>query len=200
MIVLDIETTGLDPRKACMLSLGAVDYDSGQEFYGECRVYPWSDVSPVSLEINGFTLDQIHDCSKPKAVDLYIDFYKWSEQFPDKLLAGHNIGHFDVLFLEHYHQLQGVVGKWPFGYRTLDLHSVAFAKLGKSLSHEGICEAMGLPKEPRPHNALTGARSERDAIKLLLKDNPIELFTRGFELGSSNNISLYDALETEFGK
>lgn len=60
------------------------------------------------------------------------------------------------------------IKKWPFGHRSVDLHSVAFAKLGKSLSLDGILQAVGLQPEPKPHNALTGARLERDAFKLLL--------------------------------
>jgi DNA polymerase III epsilon subunit-like protein len=168
MIILDIETTGTDPKRHCMLSLGAVDYETGAEFYGECRVYKASLIDPIALGINGFTEQEAKNPAMQFAYELYEKFLKWSEQFPDKLLAGHNIGHFDVLFLEEYHRLVNPEQKFPFGYRTLDLHSVAFAKLGRSLSHESICEALGLPKEPKPHNALAGARSERDAFKLLL--------------------------------
>lgn len=171
MIVLDIETTGIDPKACSMLSLGAVDYDTGEEFYGECHVFTGAIVTEIALNINGFTLEEIHDASKPSPLNLYIRFTEWANKFSDKLLAGHNIGHFDILFLEECHQRIANAGKFPFGYRTLDLHSVAFAKLGKSLSHEGICDALGLPREPKPHNALAGARSERDAFKILLPSN-----------------------------
>jgi len=174
MIVLDIETTGTDPKKHCMLSLGAVDYDSGEEFYGECSVYSTSVVDPVALEINGFKGENVQPGKKQFPHDLYLAFEQWSAKFPDRLLAGHNIGHLDLLFIEVLHDFisnpyfGGDGRKFPFGYRTLDLHSVAFAKLGRSLSHEGICTALGLPKEPNPHNALAGARSEREAFLRLL--------------------------------
>lgn len=81
--------------------------------------------------------------------------------------AGHNIGHFDILFLERYHNdfYPGLL--WSFGYRTLDLHSIAYAVLRKSLSHENICKELGLSPEPKPHNALAGALSECAAFKAL---------------------------------
>lgn len=169
MIVLDIETTGTDPKRHCMVSLGAVDYDTGMEFYSECRIYYDSKIDPIALQINGFTEEQIRDPRKRHPHGLYQDFLTWAMQFPDKLIAGHNVGHFDILFLEEIHNCFVAPNTWPFGYRTLDLHSVAFAVLKKSLNHEGICDALGLPREPKPHNALNSARSERDAFKLLLK-------------------------------
>lgn len=180
MIILDIETTGLDPKRHCMLSLGAVDYDSGEEFYGECRVYHDTEIDDIALGINGFTREDIArnkgNNQKHFPHMLYLEFLTWAKHFipaapagmPPLLLAGHNIGHFDILFLEHYHQ-RFEPEPWLFGYRTLDLHSVAFTILGRSLSHAGICEALGLPTEPKPHHALHGARFERDAFKRLFE-------------------------------
>ena len=172
MIILDIETTGLSPTKNAMISLGAVDFNSGKKFYCECQVGPNDEVNDGALAINGFTKDQITDYRKLKAVDLYVYFLEWANQFEDRVIGGHNVGHFDILFLERYHQelnetLKNKI-KWPFGYRTVDLHSIAYAVFGESLSHEKICEKLGLPVEEKPHNALTGAWSEAAALKTLL--------------------------------
>jgi DNA polymerase III epsilon subunit-like protein len=168
MIVLDIETTGIDPRKHCMLSLGAVDYESGETFYGECCIFGNAKVDQRALEINGFTLEEIRPGEKQCDFQLYISFLAWVDQFPNKLLAGHNVGHFDILFLEQIHNQKINEGTpWPFVYRTVDLHTVAFLKFGESLSHEKICERLGIPPEPKPHNALRGALSERDCLMML---------------------------------
>lgn len=169
MIILDIETTGLDPKRNCMVSLGAVDYSSAEEFYEECSIYPHSKVDPIAMSVNGFKLEDIQPGEKQVPYIVYWNFLKWAQQFQSPLLlGGHNVGHFDVLFLEALHEEFPGSDPWPFGYRTVDLHSVAFAKFGESLSHEKICLKLGLPVEPKPHNALLGARSERDAFKLLL--------------------------------
>lgn len=173
MIIIDIETTGLDPLKHCMVSLGAVDYDTGDEFYGECRVYPGRTIDPFALGVNGFTearcLGQPTD-QLPHS--LYMDFLRWAviDTKREPLLAGQQVGSFDIRFLRAIADDpdQGIIPTWPFGHRSVDLHSVAYAKLRKSLSLDGILQALGLAPEPKPHNALTGARLERDAFKLLL--------------------------------
>lgn len=169
MIILDIETTGTDPKRNCMLSLGAVDFETGKEFYSECSIFEHSEVDPVAMDINGMNIADHQPGMKINPIRLYLDFVDWCEDFPDVTLAGHNIGHLDILFLEECHRLHlGNVG-FPFSYRTVDLHSVAFTVFRESLKHSDICKRLGLPPEPKPHNALSGARSERDAFKLLLK-------------------------------
>lgn len=183
MIILDIETGGLDPAKHALLSIGAVDYDNGDEFYGECRAYsgygkffrpPFDDdlIDDFALGVNGFTREQCHDPAKQWPHSLYMEFLRWAaiDKKRDLLIAGQQVGAFDIPFLKKIANdpRQGIVPTWPFGYRSVDLHSVAFAKLGKSLSLDGILTAVGLSPEPKPHNALTGARLERDAFRRLL--------------------------------
>src|SRR6266446_1769812 len=136
MIVLDIETTGIDSRKNCMVSLGAVDYESGKELYEECRIWSESEVEPIALQINGFTPTQIRDESKASPEDVYLNFYNWCEiNKLQTLLGGHNIGHLDILFLEEIHRRYFPQMKWVFGYRTIDLHTLAYKKFNESLSH-----------------------------------------------------------------
>ncbi len=172
MIILDIETTGISPTKNCMLSLGAVDYDTGDEFYGECRIYPDREITDMALSINGFTREQCVDETKCLPDALYVSFLQWAviDTKRDPILAGQQVGSFDIPFIKAIADASNtsIAPKWPFGFRSVDLHSVVYAKLGKSLSLDGILEAVGLFKEPKPHNALTGARLERDAFKRLL--------------------------------
>jgi DNA polymerase III epsilon subunit-like protein len=167
MIVLDIETSGLSPQINGMLSLGAVDFATGEEFYGECSLSKHNLCDPVAMQINGFKVEDVRPGMKQPPEDLYWSFVKWTHHLEgDRILAGHNIGHFDILFLEHIHNSIWFP-KWSFGYRTVDLHSVAYSVLHKSLSHSDICRALGLEPEPKPHNALAGARSERAALMAL---------------------------------
>ena len=163
MIILDIETTGTDPHRNCMVSLGAIDYETGKEFYGECSIYRDSLVDPLAMEINGFNIDQIRPGVKQEAHCLYYEFNDWAGQFPDKLLAGHNVGHLDLPFLEHLHETSFNFD-WAFGYRTVDLHSLAYLVFGQSLKLSAICEKLGVPPEPKPHNALNGARVTRECF------------------------------------
>ena len=167
MIIVDIETTGVDPRKNSIVSIGAVDFEKGDEFYVECQAIEGREIDEYALKVNGFTKEQCLDKTKKTAIEAYKEFLWWSTDNRLVMLAGQQVGSFDALFLQHMHEICGL-GKWPFGYRTVDLHSVAYSKFKKSLTLDGILTELGLPPEPKPHNALTGARVERDAFKLLL--------------------------------
>lgn len=170
LIVLDLETSGLNPERNSMVSLGAVHYQSGEEFYGECRVQPMSKIDKFALAINGFTEAQVTDENKQKPEDLYVKFLQWASKWENVLLAGQQVGSFDILFLKHIHETSHLTQttKWPFGHRSLDLHSVCFAKYNKSLGLDGILETIGLSPEVKPHNALNGAKLEAEAFKLLI--------------------------------
>lgn len=173
MIITDIETSGVSATKNGMLSLGAVDYFSGETFYGECRLTEGREITPIALEINGFTEEQVRDPQKQSDMDLLLRFSMWAKPRNTKILAGHNIGHFDILFLEEVFERVAPTfkGKFPFSYKTVDLHSLAYARFGESLTHEQICVRLGLASEPKPHNALQGALSERVAFQMLLMHN-----------------------------
>lgn len=178
MIIVDVETGGLNPNKHALLSIGAVDYETGEEFYGECRAYKdypgYEDdlIDDFALKVNGFTLEQCHDVRKQWPHSLYMHFLQWAaiDKKRDLLIGGQQVGSFDIPFLKRFANdpVQGIVPVWPFGHRSVDLHSVAYAQLGKSLSLDGILMAVGLSPEPKPHHALNGARLERDAFKRLL--------------------------------
>jgi DNA polymerase III alpha subunit (gram-positive type) len=170
MIILDKETSGISPYINGALSLGAVDFQTGETFYGECRLTEGRVANQKALEINGFTPEQISDPAKQSDVQLYMSFVDWAtSKDRGNVLGGHNIGHFDILFLEEIHTRSPIKDqKFPFSYRTVDLHTLGYQKFGISLSHEQVCVKLGLPPEPKPHNALEGALSELAAIKLLL--------------------------------
>lgn len=166
MIVFDIETTGIIPGKHQIVSLGAIHYDTGKTFYGECRIYKNNVISDFALTVNGFTIEQITDKKKITPLQLYDNFVEWAKNKSD-ILAGHNIASFDVQFLKFLHNKYRSRNKWPFSNRYIDLHSVAFAHFYESLSHDDICIKLGIEPEPKPHNALLGALSECNLFKKL---------------------------------
>lgn len=188
MIVVDVETTGLDPRKNSIVSIGAIEFENpSNEFYQECHIWPGSEISDEALKVNGFTREQVTDTRKPTLIDTIYRFLDWSETCKELTLAGHNVGHFDIEFLEQslkyaetFSSDKSIRRVWPFGYRTIDTHTLCYAsylmhgmtpplKNNKSnISLDTALDYVGLPSEPKPHNALTGATVGAEVLSRLI--------------------------------
>ncbi len=180
MIVVDIETTGVDFEKCGIASIGALDFKNPQnQFYLECRVSKDAIITEKALEINGFTREQLYDAGKPDTRTALSNFFSWaSNGIEDRTLAGENIG-FDINFLEAKAQASCI--PWIFGYRSRDLHTtsidvherihvqVPVKDKVSALSLNKTLKFAGLPEEPKPHNGLTGARLEAECFSRLLK-------------------------------
>ena len=166
-IVVDLETSGLIPGIHQFLSIGAVNFDTGETFYGECRIYDRNKISPTALKINGFTEQSCRDKKKQTPYQLYVKFMEWIGE-GRHLMMGQNIGHFDILFLERIHLSLKNKSPFPFRYQTIDLHTAYYTKYQESLGMASICEALDIEPEPDIHNALTGALKEYECFKKLL--------------------------------
>ena len=183
MIIVDVETTGLDPSKNSIVSIGALDFSKPKnQFYQECRIFDGAEVSQKALEINGFSEEEIKNSNKKTLESAILEFIKWAEDIDDKTLAGENSS-FDRDFLKASMGRYGL--RWEFGYRTVDLHSLGFAhyiKRGRippikdrrtAISLDKILGYVGMPEEPKPHNALTGAKMEAEAFSRLIEGKPL---------------------------
>ena len=178
MIVVDVETTGLYPHKHSIASIGAIDSSNIQnQFYDECRIWDGAEISPFALEVNGFTEEDLYDETKPTLGTLINNFLEWASGIDNKILAGEN-PRFDYSFLESSAQLSDI--PFSLNHRTFDLHTVAYSHMMKQgetpplsdgiskLSGDKIMQYVGLQPEPKPHNALTGAKYEAEAFSRLL--------------------------------
>lgn len=187
MIVVDIETSGVDPRKHSILSIGAIDFKQPEnQFYEECYIFEGAEISPEALAINGFTENEIKDPKKKSLEEIIKLFIEWITPIENKILAGHNT-FFDLEFLRHSFLRYNI--DWKLGHRIIDLHSICFAhclqknipipiKNGRTdLNLDKILNYVGLPDEPKPHNALTGAKLEAEALaRLIYKKNILKEF------------------------
>ena len=175
MIVLDIEASGLVPEKHSILSIGALDLDDPtNQFYEECRMWEGASVSEEALVVNGFSREEIEDSTKQSEAELLRAFIAWSMDRPkDRTLAAQNIT-FDRLFLEA--ACTRANSEYPFAHRTIDVHSLVWLHMvlrGETPptknNHSGIdlsyaLTYVGLPEEPKPHNALMGALCHAEVI------------------------------------
>ena len=179
MLVVDVEASGTEPKKHSIVSVGALDLaNPTNRFYEECRVWEGAHIMDEALEVNGFTKDEITDAKKQSEADLIHAFLHWSEGLEERTLAGQNVS-FDRDFLKAAAERAGHTD-WQFAYRTIDTHTLCYmhmvthgtrppvAHRRSALDLDAVLNYVGIPAEPTPHNALTGALSHAECISRLL--------------------------------
>jgi len=178
MVVIDIETTGLDPLKHSILEIGALDFNNPtNQFYQKCRVFEGAEIDKNALKVNGYDYNQLYDSTKQELRDLLLNFIEWIKPIKNKTLAGQNVD-FDILFL--IESLKRYNIDWILGWRKIDLHTLVYCDylkkginpiINKELSNlngDKIMKYVGLPAEPKPHLAISGAVYEAEAFSRLL--------------------------------
>ena len=185
MICLDIEATGLRQDLHSIVSLGALSLsDPDNRFYMECRIWGGAQIDDEALLVNGFTRGEVVDDSKPSEADLARSFLEWSQHFSDRTLAGQNVS-FDRDMLKSAAFRAGL--SWDIAHRSIDSHSLCWMHMIKrgieppidqqrrrsALDLDSILNYCGIPDEPQPHNALTGALVHAEVIYRLLYDQPL---------------------------
>lgn len=168
MIILDVEASGLEPREHSILSIGAVDLeDPTNQFYDECRVWEGAKIDPEALAVNGFSESETQSSEKKSEAELVAAFVAWATDKPgNRTLAAQNVM-FDFEIVRAACKRAHL--EFPFAKRTIDTHTLAWGHLRSrgiepplenyhsALSMTKVLAYCGLPEEPKPHNALTGA-------------------------------------------
>ncbi len=179
MIILDIETTGTDPRVHSIASIGAVDFGEPErgEFYEQCRIFPGAKIEMEALAVNGLTEEQLMNQDKKTEGEIVSEFLDWTKQSSDHTMAGQNV-QFDTSFIIAAAERNHLDFSIP--KRVIDLHSVCFAHMiwkgekppvannRSDLNSDLIMKYVGIPPEIHPHEAINGARIEAEAFSRLL--------------------------------
>ena len=179
MIVIDVETTGLNAKYHSLLSIGAVDLDKPWRQFGiDCRIRECAKVDLAALAVNGYTQERLRESlfSDKEALLLYLNWEQWSD---DKTLAGENPARIDLQFMQETADIYHL--PVDFGRRTIDLHTAVYLdhirrgikpplKDARSVCNSDYSMTyVGLPNEPKPHTyGLTGAQYEAEAFSRLL--------------------------------
>lgn len=200
MIVVDVETTGLYEWRHSIVSIGAVEFENPQnQFYRECRIWDGAKISPEALKINGFTEEQVKSSSKSLEGLIVKEYLDWALNCNDITPAGENPS-FDAKFLiaaltrHNDHERICDRLKWPFGCRSIDVHTLCYAdhiRRGETppvnnkrtnISLDTALVYVGMEPEPSPHNALNGAKLEAEVISRILCRKPLFPEYERFEL------------------
>ncbi len=206
--MVDVETTGLYELRHSIVSIGAVDFcNPKNQFSMDCRIWDGAEISKKALEVNGFTEEQVRDPSKISLEDAVFCFISWAKTCSEWTLAGENPS-FDKNFLnvalsKHNSRVDKAIEnekpeasrmkydinfvkvEWPFGYRTIDVHTLCCASYLRrglappvannrsAISLDDALAYVGLQPEPKPHVALAGAILEAEVLHRLLYGKPM---------------------------
>ncbi|MCY4485092.1 MAG: 3'-5' exonuclease [Spirochaetaceae bacterium] len=155
ILVVDVETTGLDPAKDTVVQIAACKLD------GDARlddppfvtyVRPDTRISDTAEAVHGLKLTDLR--TAPSIAEAIRAFNEYAP--PDAILCGHNIA-FDVAFLKAAYTSVGI--GFPFDYHLLDVWSVSFFLLEtqriKLNPHNlsALCDLYGIPRGHK-HDAL----------------------------------------------
>jgi len=180
MLILDVEASGTECNKHSIIALGALDlHNPENRFYKECRIWDGAHIMEGAREVHGMTDEEITDPNKQSEAELIKKFLAWAEPLEDKTFGGQNVS-FDRDFVKAACERAGL--NYTFAYRTVDSHSLAWMHIIKrgekppidpehkrsALNLDAVLNYCGIPEEPMPHNALTGALSHAEVIHRLL--------------------------------
>lgn len=162
-VALDTETTGLDPRSARIVQIGAVRLEGAAlaaDAPLEVLVDPGSPIPPGSTAIHG--IGDADVAGRPRFAALAGALAEW---LGDAVLVGHTIG-FDLAMLAREHALAGLSWQAP---PAIDIrHLARLAQPGLMQDDlDRLCAGLGIAIEGR-HTALGDARATALAYAALV--------------------------------
>ena len=123
LLVIDTETTGLDPTQHACIELGAVLLDRKLEIVKEFSEViiprPGAKITQEAMDINKITSEELANGLGYR--ETTVEFNKLFSIGPIPKLAGWNVG-FDVAFLKMLYEKSLLA--WPFGFHYLDIQSI----------------------------------------------------------------------------
>ncbi len=143
-VVLDTETTGLDPRRDRIITIGAVAVVAGEIRLDDS----FEAMLPVehnlaSVTVHGVTRDQARDgVPEPEAVAAFLEY------LGDGVIVGHHIGH-DVAMLDAASRRSGGAGLSNRSLDTMDLALHLYRSSFQSFTLDALCEAFGVAPRDR---------------------------------------------------
>lgn len=158
-IVVDLETTGLNPKLDKIIEIGAVKVKNGQiESVYETFVNPGKTIPSRIIEITGINDEMVEDA--PYIEDV---IWKFTEYTEDLILIGHNLI-FDYSFLKS----NAVNNKLSFERKGIDTLKIARTHLSdlESRRLDYLCKYFGIVDENH-HRAVNDARVTKELYEIL---------------------------------
>lgn len=168
--ITDLETTGFDSVRQEIIEIGLVLVNQQTleiKDFLDVKVQPehLETADPESLKFNGYNAADWQNASTIKAAMLL-----YSAKTRDAIFCAYNIV-FDWPFILEAFKKTGVDILFD-PYHRFDLPSMVWGKLQNSglerLKMDKVAEYFGIPEEPKPHQAFTGAMMAYEIYKRLV--------------------------------
>lgn len=167
LLIVDVETTGLDPTIHDVIEIGAIKVD--QQTLQECgrfstKIQPWfiHEPSQEALLVNGYRReDWIESITLHQAMRSFALFAQAG------ILGAWNVT-FEYGFLKESFKRTGIAD--TMDYHRIDIPSIVWSKMRglEKFSLSDVAEELGLGLEPEPHQAITGAQYELEVLRKLM--------------------------------
>jgi DNA polymerase III alpha subunit (gram-positive type) len=127
MIILDIESSGLDSGRAGIWQIGALELENPKNYFlEEGRIDDDDIIEKEALMVIGKTEAELRDKTKQTQKQLILNYLNWAKNIDERITGGHNIG-WDVSFIQNkcIRYDLGSQFREVSGQRSIDLHVIA---------------------------------------------------------------------------
>jgi len=150
-VVLDSETTGLDPRRDRLITIGAVVVQNGEICLDDSfEALLKLDYNRSSVTVHGITRDEAREgMDEPEALALFLDYLR------DGVIVGHHIGHdIQTLNAGYTRHFDMQLKNRALDTMDLTLHlndDGAFSDrpMAQGFTLDGLCEMFGIAAHDR---------------------------------------------------
>jgi DNA polymerase-3 subunit alpha (Gram-positive type) len=178
-LVFDLETSGLKPQENAILEIACCPFDKDLNDLSEfespiMKPIESKIITSGALQANGITQEQILKGVDPKQVlNDFITYLKSLNKSHSKIiLAGHNIDHFDIPFLDQFFQdFKKDLSKYvndKFTIDTLWWSRVRFTE-SNNFKLGTVCSNLGIDLI-NAHRAINDTRANKELLKAMIRN------------------------------
>lgn len=177
LLLIDIEASGLDPKRHEILQLAGILLDKRtlkekQSFVSYIKPRHWQRSDPQSLKVNRITYDLVRNAPLLPAV-----LKKFNRTFGKQVILTYYVGIMDIAFLNAAYERARI--KFPFDYHTFNIWGLFYSFLAlknklnskKEYAGFGLEDCLRMFKidvPPNLHDALVDCRAEAEVLRKVL--------------------------------
>ncbi len=129
LLLIDIESTGLDPNKHEIIQLAGILLDKKtlkekKSFVSFIRPKNWKTRDKESMAVNKISFEKLHHAPSVSQA-----LKKFNRAFPKNVVLSYYVGIMDIIFLQSAYKKSQM--KYPFDYHTFNIWSLFYPYMAK---------------------------------------------------------------------